>query len=304
MLTFIAIMSVILLFLGLRTFIRLRTSTPGFVETVVGLGFMVLGASLAIYALVLQSGRMPFVSSSMAMLPSGAHLYLPLGPTSSGSYYVSVIDTGSNTVITNVRVEHLGVPLIDRSGARLYLGQTLLIPAFGRIFCESKRAVVPNWYIDTASNRVVHTSSAPNVEMSFASVGGTCAASSQTGVVYAINLEGTAHKEAVTAIQMATKKVAANVEFDDILEGVAINSSGTRVYVVAADGEVYAIDTRTNQVVARVTVGRDAEAETINPSGSRLYVTTGGAVAVIDTSTNRQLATVRPCSALIFWSCW
>jgi len=201
-------------------------------------------------------------------------------------------------------VEHLGSPLIDRAGARLYLGQIRLIRAFGRIFCESKRAVVPSWYIDTASNRVVHTASRPSTEMSFASVGGMCAASSQAGLVYAINPEEMAHREAVAVIRMATQKVVANVEISDILEGVAINSSGTRVYVVAADGDVFVIDTGMNQVVASVTVGRDAEAETINPSGTRLYVTTGGAIAVIDTSTNKRVATVSPCSPLTFWSCW
>ena len=304
MLTFIAITSVIFLLFGLSTFIRRRYSSPGFAETFVGLGFVVVGVLLAIYALALESRGMTSVPRDMAMLPSGARLYLPFGPTSSGSYYVSVIDAGSNAVITNVRVEHLGSPLIDRTGARLYIGQIRLIPSFGRIFCESRRAVVPNWYIDTASNRVIHTMSEPYVEMSFPSVGGMCAANSRAGMVYAINPEGAAHKEAIAVIRMATNKVEANIEVADILEGVAINSSATRVYVVAADGDVFVIDARTNRVVARVTVGRDAEAETINPSGTRLYVTTGGAIAVIDTSTNQRVATIRPCSPLTFWSCW
>jgi len=304
MLTFVAIMSVIFLLLGLQTFIRRRYSTPGFAETVVGLGFMVLGVSLAIYAFVLQSGRMTFVSNGMAMLPSGARLYVPFGPTSSGSYYVSVIDAAANTVMTNVRVEHLGVPLIDRSGARLYIGQTSLIPTFGRIFCESKRAVVPNWYIDTASNQVVYTASRSSAEMSLAALGGMCAENPGAGLVYAINPEATGHKNAIVVIRKATKKILATIEVGDFLESVAINPVGTRLYAAAAGGDVFVIDTRTNRVVGNVTVGRDAEGEAFNPSGTRLYVTTGDAVAVIDTSTNSRVATVTPCSALTFWSCW
>ena len=304
MLTFVAIMSVIFLLLGLQTFIRRRYSTPGFAETVVGLGFMVLGVALAVFAFVLQSGRMTFVSNGMAMLPSGGRLYVPFGPTSSGSYYVSVIDAASNKLMTNVRVEHLGVPLIDRSGARLYIGQTSLIPTYGTIFCESKRVAVPNWYIETASNRVVHTASRSNAEMSLATVGGICAENPGAGLVYAIRPVGAGHKDAITVIRTVTKKVVANFEVGAFLESVTINPSGTRLYVAAAGGDVFVIDTSTNRITRSMTVGRDAEAETINPSGTRLYVTTGGAVAVIDTSTNSRVATVRPCSALIFWSCW
>jgi YVTN family beta-propeller protein len=302
--TFIAIMSVIFLLLGLRTFIRRRYSTPGFAETVVGLGFMVLGVALAVFAFVLQSGRMTFVSNGMAMLPSGARLYLPFGPTSSGSYYVSVIDAASNKLMTNVRVEHLGVPLIDRSGARLYIGQTSLIPTYGTIFCESKRVVVPTWYIDTASNQVVYKASRSNAEMSLATVGGMCAENPSAGLVYAIHPEATGHKDTIAVIRKATKRILANFEVGAFLESVTINALGTRLYVAAAGGDVFVIDTSTNRITRSMTVGRDAEAETLNPSGSRLYVATGGAVAVIDTSTNTRVATVRPCSALIFWSCW
>jgi YVTN family beta-propeller protein len=265
---------------------------------------MVLGVLLAISAFGLQSRRMTFISYGMAMLPTGARLYMPFGPTSSGSNYVSVINPASNTVMTNVRVEHPGFPLIDRAGARLYIAQTRLIPTYGRIFCESKRVDVPNWYIDTASNQVVHTGSRSSTQMSLATGTGMCATNPRAGLAYAINPEATGHKEAIAVIRMATKKVLANIEVGDFLESVALNPLGTRVYVAAASGDVFVIDTRTNRVVASVTVGRDAEAETFNPAGTRLYVTTGGAVAVVDTSTNRRIATVRPCSPWTFWSCW
>ncbi len=63
----------------------------------------------------------------MAIHPSGTRLYVPFGPTSSGSYYVSVIDAEFNKVVTNVRINDLGFPLLDPSGARFYLGQTHMV---------------------------------------------------------------------------------------------------------------------------------------------------------------------------------
>src|SRR6516225_5418920 len=147
MLTCIAILSAILIILGVLAFVRPRCCTPGLTETIIGLGFMLVGVSLAIFALSLESGRTASALSGVAVLPDGTRLYLPFGPTSSGSYYVSVIDAGSNRVIINVQVEHLGSPLFDSSGTRLYLAGSHLVPTYDGILCESRSAAVPNWYL-------------------------------------------------------------------------------------------------------------------------------------------------------------
>jgi YVTN family beta-propeller protein len=308
MLTFTAILSAILIILGLLAFIRPRCCTPGLIETIIGLGFMLVGVSLAIFALTLESGRTTSALGGVAVLPAGTRLYLPFGPTSSGSYYVSVIDAGSTRVITNVRVEHLGSPLFDSSGRRLYLGATHLVPTYDGILCESRRAAVPNWYLDTSSNKVVHTKSQARVEILSRSAG-MCAASPRAGLVYAIRPEATASHEALSIIEISSRKIVANVEVGDLLAGdildaVAVLPTGNRVYVAAADGNVFVIDTGTKKVVGSLTVGRNAGAEAVDPAGRRLYVTTEDAIAVIDTSTNRRVAIVKPCSPVIFWSCW
>ena len=72
--------------------------------------------------------------------------------------------------------------------------------------------------------------------------------------------------------------------------GVAVNPSGTRVYVTNFGSHTFsAIDTTTNTVIGSpVSVGGNPEGVAVNPSGTRVYVvsSSSGTVSVIDTETN------------------
>jgi YVTN family beta-propeller protein len=77
--------------------------------------------------------------------------------------------------------------------------------------------------------------------------------------------------------------------------GVAVNSAGTKVYVVNyGAGTVSVIDTSSNTVSATVTVGANPYGVAVNPAGTKVYVANSGAgtVSVIDTSSNTVSATV------------
>jgi YVTN family beta-propeller protein len=77
--------------------------------------------------------------------------------------------------------------------------------------------------------------------------------------------------------------------------GIAMNASGTRVYVPNNGSNTLAvIDTASNAVVAIVAVGSSPRAVAVNPSGARAYVTNylSGTLSVIDTGTNTVIGTV------------
>jgi YVTN family beta-propeller protein len=76
---------------------------------------------------------------------------------------------------------------------------------------------------------------------------------------------------------------------------LAINATGTRLYVLNQTGSVSVIDTATNTVVGQpIAVGASPQDIAISPDGKRVYVANGGAntVSVIDTDSARMIATV------------
>jgi YVTN family beta-propeller protein len=78
-------------------------------------------------------------------------------------------------------------------------------------------------------------------------------------------------------------------------EGVAVNPTGTNVYVTnAVSSTVSVIDTATNKVTATVTVGEFPSGIAVNPTGTKVYVAeyNDKTVSVIDTATNTIKATV------------
>ena len=101
--------------------------------------------------------------------------------------------------------------------------------------------------------------------------------------------------DSVSVIDTVTNKVVATVPVGSGPFGVAVNPSGTRVYVGNLTlNRISVIDTGTNTVSATVAVGGSPLGVAVNPSGTRVYVTTlfSNNVSVIDTVTNTVVATI------------
>jgi YVTN family beta-propeller protein len=105
-----------------------------------------------------------------------------------------------------------------------------------------------------------------------------------------------------TATNAVTSTIPIGITTSVLLQGIAISSDGTRVYVASGIGNgVWAIDTSTNTVVATIHTTNVASADlSVSPDGSHVY-TVGWTlppfvdsyfVDVIDTKTNAQTATI------------
>ena len=98
----------------------------------------------------------------------------------------------------------------------------------------------------------------------------------------------------VAVIDLASNTVTATVPVGTSPQGVAVNRTGTRVYVAnsAVSPSVSVIDTSSNTVIATVMVASGAVGVAVNPEGTRVYVTGGDIVTVIDTASNSVIASV------------
>ncbi len=99
----------------------------------------------------------------------------------------------------------------------------------------------------------------------------------------------------VSVIDTATDNVTATVNVGFNPAGIAVNPSGTKIYVANMNSNnVSVIDTANNTVSATVPIGASPQGVAVNPSGTKVYVTNEGSntASVIDTATNTVIATV------------
>ncbi len=226
---------------------------------------------------------------------------------------VSVIDTGSNTVVATVAVPQPAGVAVSPDGTRLYVtnqsSNTLTVidtatnalvttvavgtapsgvavsPSGARVYVVNSSSVPGTVsVINTATNTVVAT-------VAVGAVPETVAVSSDDSRAYVANQ----YSDTVSVIDTATATVVATVATGEFPVGVAVSPGGSRAYVANfSSGTVSVIDTATNAVVAAVGVGKGPQAVTVSPDGSRAYTSDSNAdtVSVIDTATNTVMATV------------
>jgi YVTN family beta-propeller protein len=100
----------------------------------------------------------------------------------------------------------------------------------------------------------------------------------------------------VAVVDTASKKVVAVIAVGYSPVGVAINPSGTRLYVANFYSDtVSVINTVTNKVTGTVKAGvHPYLGMVVSPSGTRLYVGNYGSnsVSVINTATNKVIRTI------------
>ena len=100
----------------------------------------------------------------------------------------------------------------------------------------------------------------------------------------------------VFVIDTETDNLTAVVPVEGWPRDVAVNSTGTNVYVATPgfDPTISVIDTATNTVSATVDVEGYPMQVAVNPAGTKVYVTDrdGTNISVIDTSTNTLMAQI------------
>jgi YVTN family beta-propeller protein len=94
-------------------------------------------------------------------------------------------------------------------------------------------------------------------------------------------------------LDTSSNSVVATIPTPKLSSGVAITPDGSRVYGTDGDSAFFVVDTKTNTVLAAVAVHEaDLGALAITPDGSRAYIAVFNGVLVIDTATNRPVATI------------
>src|SRR5215471_13043968 len=180
--------------------------------------------------------------------------------TSDGN--VAVIDTATNTVVTNVTAGHNPVAVaVHPRAPRAYVA-------------NAGDATVS--VLDTDTNSVVATvpvGSSPRA----------IAVRPDSQRVYVANSGG-----GVSVID-AANALLTTIPVGDNPVGIAVRPDGQVVYVANQNsGTVSAISTATNAVTATITLGGNPRGVAVTPDGLRAYVTDflNGQVFVLDTATN------------------
>jgi YVTN family beta-propeller protein len=192
---------------------------------------------------------------------------------------VTVIDTGTNTVVATIPVDPKPVGVaITPDGTRAYVtsagGTSVSV-------------------IATATNTVVATIP---VDAAYAdpNYGAGVAITPDGNRAYVANMES----GKVSVINTAANTVIATIPTDSSPGDVAISPDGTRAYVTNHGGPtmVSVIDTATNTVVATIPSRSDSFGVAFTPDGTRAYVTNddvpNDTVSVIDTATSTVIATI------------
>jgi YVTN family beta-propeller protein len=131
------------------------------------------------------------------------------------------------------------------------------------------------------------------------SVAGVHAATDCNPCVYVANQRSTS----VTVIDGSNNTVLLNIPAGQTPQFVAVNPSGTRVYVsthgLGNTGLVTVIDTGTYQIVANIPVGPNPTGLAVNPAGTRLFVLNSGddTMSVVDTNSNNVVSGPVPVAA-------
>lgn len=232
--------------------------------------------------------------------------------SNSGSNTVSVIDTATNTVTTNVTVgaKPTGVA-VNAFGTRVYVtnegsGTVSVIDTS----IDTVIATIPTgaWWlagiaINPAGTRVYvadHASSSVTVIDALTNtiaatipvmVGPRGVVVDATGErVYVSSQNGGEISVIDAASNAVIKKLPAVGAY-----GIALSPGGTRLYATnVVDWEVHVFDTNTYAQVARVRVGATPYGVAVDPTGTRVYVTNYGSnsVTVLDGHTGQVIATV------------
>jgi YVTN family beta-propeller protein len=191
----------------------------------------------------------------------GSFAYVGNGGGATTAYSVSVIDLGTDSVVTEIPVAS-------------YPSEFAVTPDGRTVYVAGSNLII----IDATTNQVVTSVSigGPPGDLVITPDGSTLYIS--TG-----NTPGF-----VRVFDTATQTVTQTIPVDDLPTVMAISSFGTRLFVAHHFGTLSVIDTATNTVVATATGVVNAKNLVISPDGTRGYMThpsPSGAVYVFNTTT-------------------
>ena len=217
--------------------------------------------------------------NGVAVTPDGKHVYVTNdNPDDSVPVIVVVIDTATNRVMARIPLSPNPVfptgVAISPDGKFAYVTSDFLDLSAGNL-----------WQIDTATNKVA----GGGFEMDDSFFNGV-----------AVAPDGTVH---VTLDEFQLDPiffglVDRRVEVPGDPAAVAVTPDGKHLYVgsscrfLCGNPIVWVIGPAASTVVATIPMGDYPNAIAITPDGTRAYVPTSGAVSVINTATNKVVATV------------
>lgn len=245
-------------------------------------------------------------SFGVAVHPDGTRVYVTHIVTSS----VSVIDTTKNAVVQSVKVGNVpwGVA-VHPAGTRVYVTNAgddniSVIDTASNANIETIAVGKTPWRVAVAPSGDLYVTNYDSntvsvIGTSFSSHKTIAVAKGPTGVAVApkgnrvyvthpgVFRENRAGLFGVSVLDAAWPwpECAATVPVGTWPAGVAVNSSGTRAYVVNYKSDnVSVIDTSVNQVLATVPVGKGPVAVDLNAYDTRAYVANfdDGSVSIID----------------------
>ena len=145
---------------------------------------------------------------------------------------------------------------------------------------------------NTKANLVTVIDTASDTEVAAIGVGSapTQVVISQDGLhAYVINTGS----NSVSVVDTATNTVSATITLAEQPSSVAVKPSGGVLYVLSATGVLDVIETGEYSVLTSIPIGGSDGKLAITPDGGQLYVASGN-VTVIDTATNKPLASFAP----------
>jgi gliding motility-associated-like protein len=221
---------------------------------------------------------------AIVVSPDGSHVYVfnAYGSNPSGaSFYVSVINTSTNTVANTVGVGIVSDGMaISPDGTKLYLTD-----------------------INGGGVAVLNTSTfAVNESITVGNIPYGLAVSPDGSLLYVVNSNanaGTNSQGSVSVVNTATNAVIATISVSSKPAGVAVSPDGSRLYVTnEGDGTVSVINTATDAVVSTITGLGNAQGISVSPDNTEVYVTNndgtanGSGVSVISVATDAVIKTI------------
>ena len=273
---------------------------------------IVLRAGLALLASTL--GAVGVCAAASRAVQSCSHAFV----TNAGSDTVSVIDVGTNEVVTTVRLSAdenvcrgdtvpnvLGLTdiVVAPNGAFAYVSSkgcavfVLLIGTndiVGKIVLAKEPVGPVTFGPDSAiayiggSGAVTSIDTATNAIVDQIAIGKNpiaLALSVRAAALYVLTDEG------VSVVDTRTKSVTSSVALPGSPNAMALAPNGRSIYVASLPKSVSVIDAATGVVTATILVGQSPSSLAVTPDGGHVYVT-GDPLSVIDTRTNIVAATI------------
>jgi YVTN family beta-propeller protein len=227
------------------------------------------------YTVITTQLGLPYING-IEVTPDGNFIYA----TGGGANTVWIIDARTYAVVTSFAVppdNHDGM-VFNPSGSRLYVSQS----GFGG---NSQTLSV----VDPASTSVIANIDLPAQGATFMTIDpiGPFLYVAQGGYFY----DG----HTVTVIDTSLNQVVASIPVGQTPLGIAINSTGKRVYVANFYGQtVSVIDTATRSVIATVPVGQNPYGIAVTSDDREIIVTneSSSTVSIIDAATNSVSTTI------------